>query len=48
MIKEPPGVTFCKRCGLPISLGAATARGEGALPRHTTAPGRPTECPKQK
>lgn len=45
MVKEPDGVTYCKGCGLPVSLGASNGRGETAEPRHITVPGQPTECP---
>ncbi|MFF4316727.1 hypothetical protein [Streptomyces sp. NPDC001507] len=48
MVKEPDGVTFCKDCGLPVSLGATNGSGESVSPRHITEPGQPTECPEQK
>ncbi|OKJ87280.1 hypothetical protein AMK32_08560 [Streptomyces sp. CB01883] len=46
MVKEPAGVKYCARCHRPVSLGADTARGESAEPRHITVPGQPTECPE--
>jgi hypothetical protein len=48
MVKDTGGVTFCKGCGLPVSLGPTTARGESAPIRHVTLPGEPTECPAKK